>query len=295
MVARVKGRAAVVCCMMLCAGCAADSAGTTSEAAIGSRADATVATSAVATIPVADASVATSAVASSTTAVGQPVWTYVAFGDSWPYGAHCNGCVPFPQLYKAGLEATTQHTIEFVNRTENGGTSGSLLDSITTSEATRDAVAKADIIVVSTGANDLEAAFNSYSGGTCGGTDALECFREVARGWHDNFAAILTEIQSLRDAQPTAIRIVTNSNEFLFDPGLISLFGADFGPNGGAAITSMHHDELCEVAAEYSAACVDLRPVLNGPNFDRPADINTQESMQAVADALLASGLAELE
>ena len=44
-----------------------------------------------------------------------PSWTYVAFGDSWPYGAHCNGCTPFPVLYAKGLAATTGRRIDFVN------------------------------------------------------------------------------------------------------------------------------------------------------------------------------------
>ena len=128
--------------------------------------------------------------ASSTTAVGQPVWTASAFGDSWPYGAHCHGCVPFPQLYKDGLGASTQHTIDFVNRTDNGGTSGSLLDSITTSQETRDVVASADIIMISTGPNDLEPAFDAYLDRTCGVSDNLDCFRDVAQRWRDNFGAI---------------------------------------------------------------------------------------------------------
>lgn len=232
-------------------------------------------------------------------ATSGPSWTYVAFGDSWPFGAHCNGCKAFPSLYADGLAATREYPVDFVNLTTNGGTSQDLLNSILTSQKirgtdVREAVMSADIIVISTGGNDLGPAFDSYVAGTCGGADQLDCFREVAEGWRVSFEGILTEIDALRDGKPTAIRLVANSNEFLADPGLIELFGPEFGLEGGAVITALHHDVLCEVAARHGATCVDLRPVLNGANFDKPQDVNTQEAMQAVADALLASGVDEL-
>lgn len=105
---------------------------------------------------------------------------------------------------------------------------------------------------------------------------------------------MLDEVGSLRSGEKTAIRLVTNSNEFLADQRLIDLFGPAFGPKEGAVITAMNHDVLCDVAAAHKAICVDLRPVLNGPHLDQPRDVNTQTSMQAVADALLATGLTEL-
>ena len=221
-------------------------------------------------------------------------WTYVAFGDSWPYGAHCSGCKPFPMLYRDGLAAMTEHRIDFVNLMTNGGTSQSLLESIQTSQKIREAVMSADIIVISTGANDLEAAFGLFAAGNCGGADNFDCFRKVAEDWRISFDGILSEIETLRNGKPTAIRLVTNSNEALSDPGLIEIFGPKDSSGGGAFLTELHHEILCEVAAKHRAKCVDLRPVLNGPNFDKPQDVNTQEAMQMVADALLASGLDEL-
>lgn len=223
-----------------------------------------------------------------------PFWTYVAFGDSWPYGAHCNGCKPFPALYADAVAATTDHSIDFINLTTNGGTSQSLLNSIKTSQQTRNAVMSADIIVISTGANDLEDAFGLFAAGNCGGADNFDCFRKVGEGWRISFNGILTEIETLRNGKPTAIRLVTNSNEAMSDPGLIEIFGPKDSSGAGAFITNLHHEILCEVATKHGAKCVDLRPVLNGPNFDKPQDVNTQEAMQAVADALLASGLDEL-
>lgn len=224
----------------------------------------------------------------------EPSWTYVAFGDSWPYGAHCNGCRPFPVLYADGLATTVDHRIDFVNLTTNGGTSQSLLKSIQTSEKTREVVKSADIIVISTGGNDLEDAFGLFASGNCGGADHFDCFRKVGEVWRTSFDGILTEINTLRAKKPTAIRLVTNSNDALTDPGLFEIFGTKDESGGGAFVTDLHHDILCDVAAKHGAMCIDLRPVLNGPNHDKPQDGNMQEAMQAVADALLASGLDEL-
>ena len=59
-------------------------------------------------------------------------------------------------------------------------------------------------------------------------------------------------------------------------------------------IFALVQDVLCQVAAKHGAMCVDLRPVVNGPTLDKPYVVGTQEEMQTVADALLASGLDEL-
>jgi lysophospholipase L1-like esterase len=232
-------------------------------------------------------------IAASPSTVG-PSWTYVAFGDSWPYGAHCNGCRPFPVLYADGLAAETGRRIEFVNLTTNGGTAQSLLEDIKSSKTIRDALERADIVMIATGGNDLGPAFDASVAGTCGGADKLDCFRKVAETLRASFDGILTEIEGLRNGRPTAIRLVTGSNEFLADPGLIEALGADFGKTGGVAVTKMNRDMLCELAAKRNAKCVDLGLALNGPDLLRPQDVNTQEAMQAVAGAILASGLDEL-
>ena len=190
--------------------------------------------------------------------------------------------------------ATTDHRIDFINLTTNGGTSQSLLKSIQTSQKTREAIMSADIIVIATGGNDFAPAFNLSVAGNCGGADQLDCFRDVAEGYRISFDKILTEIEGLRNGQPTAIRLVANSNEFLADPLLIEPLGADFGKTSGVAITQMNRDVLCEIAAKHNIQCIDLGLVLNGPDLLRPQDVNTQEAMQAVADAILASGLDEL-
>jgi lysophospholipase L1-like esterase len=221
--------------------------------------------------------------------------TYAAFGDSWPYGSHCGGCRPFPVLLEDGLkEALAGRELHFMNDVTNGGTAQELARSIETNESIRADIAAADIIVIAIGGNDLEPAFDASKAGTCGGTDQLDCFRSIRDDLRASYERMLTAIDQLRDCKPTAIRMITGSNEFLADQGLIDMLGSDFGPTRGVAVTEMLRDAQCEVAAAHHALCVDLGTALNGPDLKSPQDVNTQDAMQKVADTILAAGLSEL-
>ena len=59
----------------------------------------------------------TSILATSSTASSTAALSYVAFGDSWPEGAHCNGCTPFPGLWAADLGAQTGQEVTFTDLT----------------------------------------------------------------------------------------------------------------------------------------------------------------------------------
>ena len=176
----------------------------------------------------------------------------------------------------------------------NGGTAQGLAADFKASQAIRDNLARADIVVIAIGGNDLGPAFDASVAGTCGGADKLDCFRTITEILRASFNGMLTEIERLRNGQPTVVRLVTMSNEFLADPDLIGALGADFGRTKGVVVTKMNRDAECQVAAAHHAKCVDLGLALNGPDLLEPQDVNTQDAMQKVADAILASGLDEL-
>jgi hypothetical protein len=52
---------------------------------------------------------------------------------------------------------------------------------------------------------------------------------------------------------------------------------------------------MCGAAAAHRAACGDVRPIINGPTMDVPGDENSPETMAAITQALIATGLPELE
>ena len=44
--------------------------------------------------------------------------------------------------------------------------------------------------------------------GTCGGPDQFDCIRDLGDVWDAGSHAILSEIETLREGKPTAIRLV---------------------------------------------------------------------------------------
>jgi hypothetical protein len=232
---------------------------------------------------------------SSPTAQGS---VYVSLGDSWPEGAHCNGCRTFPQIHAEALEETLGEPVTHIDLagqaqpnfdTPGSGGSAGLLEALRTDESFREDVASGDIIVIATGPNDGGEVFEQIVSGRCGGKNDTECVVPLGRTWKREFDAILDEVEVLRAGEPTAIRLVNAANAFN-DPssGAAKLRGFE-------AYFEALTVALCDTAEAHGAVCIDVRPVLNGPGFEQPVDDSSQESMDAVADLLLQAGVPELE
>jgi lysophospholipase L1-like esterase len=203
---------------------------------------------------------------------------YVALGDSWTHGSHCGFCRTFAGRYADGLPDVAGRPVVFVDDTVNGGTTSSMLDDLSDDYFHfRGDVAAADIVMISTGINDIEQALVDAGNGQCGGPANTDCFDDVAQGWKTNFDQMLTEIEEIRGGQPTAIRLVTAHNIFVSDPTIARDFNlpADFATTTGVEITAMQRDAMCEAAERHDALCVDVALLLNGDGLDQPADENS--------------------
>ena len=228
----------------------------------------------------------------------EPGLTYVALGDSWVEGAHCGGCRTFAGLYADGLERLTGEPIKFVDLTGDRTTdSTALLESLQTDDEIRAAVANADVVLIATGPNEGSITTEPLAAGTCGGPDNLDCIRDLGQRWATTFDASIEEIERLRDGKPTAIRLVNAANILTSVPSIATDLGIEegFASTAFALNFELLTEAVCSVAENHDAQCVDVRPILNGPNLDRPTDENSPESMQAIADALTETGLAELD
>jgi hypothetical protein len=225
--------------------------------------------------------------------------TFVALGDSWPEGAHCGGCETFAGIYADGLSTLAGRPVKFVDLTGDaqpffqtaGGGTESLLRALRDDPSFADQVALGDVIMIATGPNELGRAFDPYAAGDCGAHFA--CVRRLEHYWLRNFDAILDETARLRGDRPTAIRLISAANFFVSDPTATQGLPAD-AMQFGAKLFEALNTAACDAARTHDAICVDVRPVLNGPSLDQPVDENSPESMQAVADALLATGLPDL-
>lgn len=234
-----------------------------------------------------------------TSAAPEPL-TFVALGDSWPEGAHCGYCETFAGRYADGLEKLAGGPVDFIDitgdaqpffQTAVGGTA-SLLRALREESSFRDQVASGDVIMIATGPNELGRAFDPYAKGQCG--EEFACVQRLQGFWLRNFDAIIDEIDRLRGTRPTAIRLVSAANFFVSDPSVTKGLPPD-AMQFGAKLFEALNAAGCHAARAHDAICVDVRPVLNGPTLDQPVDENSPASMQAVARALLATGLPELE
>ncbi len=275
-----RRRAGLLSVLVIVVACGGSSSETTSGA-----------TDSTSTLPMANATTATNV---STTPASSTL-SYVAFGDSWPEGAHCNGCTPFPELWLEAIAEQTGAEVEFTDftgdgerSTAEGKASASLLDTLQTNEETRTAVADADVILISTGPNEIGDVAEAVKAGTCGGADGFDCIRALGEAWSTNFDQILNEIETLREGNPTAIRLVNGANPFVLYPEDNEGMPPDFATTGGTLIFDLLAGAMCDAAAAHEAVCIDARPLIE-VSEDSP------ESMQAVADALAAAGLAELD
>jgi hypothetical protein len=222
------------------------------------------------------------------------------WGDSWPEGAHSGYCETFAGRYADGLETLARRPVDFIDlagdaqpffQTDGGGTA-SLLRALREEPSFADQVASGDVIMIATGPNEGDRAFGPYAQGHCGA--GFACVQRLEQFWLRNFDAILDEIDRIRGDRPTAIRLVSAANFFISDPSATEGLPSDAREFGAKYFEALNTAE-CDAARKHNAICVDVRPILNGATLDQPVDENSAESMQAVADALLATSLPELE
>jgi len=226
-------------------------------------------------------------------------FSYVALGDSWANGAHCGFCETFVGRYADKLNAHDPDLVRLDDRTENGGTTTTMLNELRTSADVRRSLAGADIVVIETGLNDLDetGALDRVAAGTCGGTHGHRCLLAMGKRWNRNFEAIARTIDRLRAGRPTALRLVTSQNVFVSDPSIVTDYGLpdDFALTGGRLLTRMLTTAICRTAHHHGGQCIDVARLFNGQRGDQPRDENTPESMNLVATALFDTGLRELE
>jgi hypothetical protein len=238
-----------------------------------------------------------------TPTVHAATWNYVALGDSWPEGAHCGGCLTFVDLWADALTESTGREIVLTDLTGSqepglppgtGETSTSLLASLRFNAQMREAIRSADIILISSGSNEIGLPDDPPAGGDCSGEALFDCIDALGRMWSVNHDAVLDEIELLREGKHTVIRFVNDANLFLADPGLAGAGSEEDIANMDLVFQALT-GAMCGAAAAHGAACVDVRPIINGPTMDEPGDENADSTMQGITDALMATGLPELE
>lgn len=224
----------------------------------------------------------------------------VEMGDSWIAGDHC-ACTTFAGMWAHDIQEQTGHRVRLTDLTGvhehspvQDKTSGSLLWALRHDKRTQRIVSHTDIVLVSTGGNDIEPIGDQLINSTCGGPNDDHCIRKLGRLWHRNFDHLVKAIGQLRGSKPTAIRLVAEGNFFLGSADLNSLVPKGFALSGGQLMAKLYVKANCDAAKKYNAKCIDGRPILSGPHMDQTFDENAPSTFRKLTKALDAESLPEL-
>ncbi len=216
----------------------------------------------------------------------------VALGDSVPAGNAC-GCDPFPVRYGELLGAATQTRVTVDNRAVGGSDTADLLADFDT-EDLQAAVQRADIVLVTTGANDFGDRLDDIVGGTCS-PDDTHCVGDELATLRERLTAILQTIRGLRGEQPTTVLVTGYWN--VFEDGDVAR--DDYGPDGLAAsrvLTDRANEVIRSVTEEVGARYVDLAAAFRSAGPDPThlladdGDHPNAAGHEVIAQALLAAG-----
>jgi lysophospholipase L1-like esterase len=217
----------------------------------------------------------------------------LALGDSVPAGAAC-GCNPFPQVYGSLLAQRTGAQVAVDNRAVSGVETADVLDQLA-SPAVEDAVRRADVLLVTIGANDFGDHHDDVVGGTCGPAET-DCASDELEALGARLGSVLARLRSLRQGQPTTILVTGYWN--VFEDGDVARRA--FGPEGLAAslrLTQRANGVIRSVATAAGARYVDLYRAFQEPSRDvtslmaADGDHPNAAGHQLIARTLLAAGL----
>ena len=178
-------------------------------------------------------------------------FTVVALGDSVPAGEAC-GCTPFPDLVAADLAAARGRPPHVVDLAE-GGTLAA--DALAAATSARSDLATADLVLVTTGANDLAPSITTP-------TDRADVERTLD--------AVQADVDALLRALPPGPpgrRVVLTGYWAVGLDGAAARSGYTAAQQRTARrLTTALDTRLRAVARSRRVTYLDLRPVFHGPS-----------------------------
>lgn len=225
-------------------------------------------------------------------------WRVVALGDSVTSGGPC-GCTPFPQLYAEDLARVRGARVSVRNLGSGGLDSGGLLTALQDggSGAAR-AVAGADIVLLTIGANDFTDRHGDVTAGTCLTGAGNDCVSDDLASMRQNVTAVLATVHRLRAGRPTAVLVTGYWN--VFEDGAVARESfSDLGVRATQRLTRMVNASLRSVARGAGTTYVDLFAPFNGPAgggdptrlLFSDGDHPNQAGQRLIAARLVAAGL----
>jgi lysophospholipase L1-like esterase len=196
----------------------------------------------------------------------------VGLGDSVPGALHCDApCRSYVEVYGELASAALGKPVVVENLATNDGlTSRNLMFRVRDDDEHRAAIAEADLITITIGANDWQ--------GPCDWSNHAFCLAAGSKEVEANLTTVLDEITTIRHGAPTAIRVTTYYDWYAGDPNAASIWGLPPTDENAKQVHTAYAKALgafnamiCEVATTHGAVCVDLLRPFNGPGDERDA------------------------
>jgi lysophospholipase L1-like esterase len=217
----------------------------------------------------------------------------LAMGDSVPSGAACQ-CQPFPETYGDLLSKRTGTQVTVDNRAVGGLDTAGLVTQLRQPDM-EDAVRRADVFLLTIGANDFGDHHAEVVHGECG-TGDVDCVSDELTAMGDRLESVLARIRSLRQGRPTTILVTGYWN--VFQDGDVAR--RDFGERGLQAalhLTERANQVIRSVSDRAGARYVDIFAPFERPGADVTSllapDGNHPDAAghELIARSLLAAGL----
>jgi lysophospholipase L1-like esterase len=225
--------------------------------------------------------------------LGQHGHMVVALGDSVPSGHDCD-CRPFPETYGALLSQRSKEPVRVDNLAVNGLDTAGLITQLRAPDV-EDAVRRADIVLVTIGANDFGDHHDEVVSGRCGAANT-DCVSDELDALRAHLATVLATVRALRGDLPTTVLVTGYWN--VFEDGDVARrsFG-DSGLPAALQLTRRANAVISSVSGAAGARYVDLfKPfersgrdvtALMAPDGDHP----DAAGHELIARAVLAAGL----
>jgi hypothetical protein len=207
-------------------------------------------------------------------------WSLVAVGDSLPYNSSedCPSCTGFVDRYAAAITKATGHPVKVQNLSQhNGLQTDDLLEELKTDAKRREALANADIIIVSISNNDTPW---NRDDDPCDGDSSQyvdwskfnpTCAAAAAEIFRPKLESVFAQIVALRAGKPTIFRTVNGYNDWL--GGIDSASGSDNPPEATTptrTVLDAWSAMTCKAAKANGFTCADIYHAFNGPDGLKP-------------------------
>ena len=187
----------------------------------------------------------------------------VALGDSVPSGAAC-GCVPFPVLYGRLLAHRTGSRVTVDDEGVNGLDTTGLVDQLR-QRTVASAVRRAQVVLVTIGANDFSDHHDDVTDGDCGAVS--ECVDDEVAAVREGLGSALDRVRALRAGRPTTVLVTGYWN--VFEDGDVALGASGAaGLEASLTLTRRVNAAIRGTARSAGAAYVDLFPAFQASGHD---------------------------